>query len=502
MDGWMGGWVDGCGCGCGCVQADQPASNVHNTISNYMAHLGMDEEALANHLIPPPFTPAAAPASRTASALVTFKAQEMPVALELAVAFQVAAMEQYARAQVASQAGQEGAAPKLKVALTVPTHFNARQTASLQDACAIAGFEQPLLVAAADALAHEYKARHRTDLERAINASASGSRHVAFVDIGHSSAAAVVVKYALHDGAVQAKVVSAAAEVGAGGGAVDALLLEHFEAKIDASFGAGTCSGPKSQWRLLKACERVKKMLSTIDSTKVSVDGLIPDQDVSIEFARGQLELLTVPVCRRISELVTRVLGSADCGGADGGIDAVEVVGGGTRIPCFADAVQQAAGGMVLSKTLDSNTALCQGSWTAAMTRFPAASEAGGEGRGVREGAVEQALQELGEFGMDAAAREALCATFSSVQAEQVMRRVRSAVFGAKETCAYCKRGLLRMAKEAYRVLSYALTASIPVAVKTVNPAPYTLNSDLETLNPKPQILDLETLLCVAMLWA
>ena len=133
---------------------------------------------------------------------------------------------------------------------------------------------------------------------------------MALVDIGHSSAAVAVVKYTLLDAQVQARVLAAAAEVGAGGGALDTLLLQHFEEQIDAKFGVGTCKGPKAQCRLLKACERVKKMLSTVDCTKVSVDGLIPDQDVWIELTRGQLELMAVPVCRRVSELVTRVLGT------------------------------------------------------------------------------------------------------------------------------------------------------------------------------------------------
>ena len=121
-------------CEVGELAADQPASNVQNTIANYMPHLGMDEEKLANHLIPPSFTPAPAPATGTASAQVIYRDQQTPVPLELAVAFQVAAMAQYARAQVASQAGQESPGTELKLALTVPTHFNARQTAALQDA--------------------------------------------------------------------------------------------------------------------------------------------------------------------------------------------------------------------------------------------------------------------------------------------------------------------------------------------------------------------------------
>jgi len=354
-------------CEVGELAADQPASNVQNTIANYMPHLGMDEQALANHLIEPCFLPAAAPASGTASAVVQYKDQAMPVALELAVAFQAASMAHYACAQVVSQGGKAGTPPDFKLALAVPTYFNARQIAALQDASAIAGFEQPLLVAAADALAHEYLSRHKGDLGSIINTTAFRQRHVAVVDIGHCSASAVVVRYWLEEGVegVQIKVITAAAEVGAGAGALDEVLLAHFRAQVEEKYGDGTCSGPKATSRLSKACERIKKMLSTIDSSKVSVDGLIPDQDVTLELSRGQLENMAARVCLRIKELMARVVTA--CHFEEGvALDVLEIVGGGTRIPCVAEAVQQGIAGrggveLPLSKTLDSNTAVCLG---------------------------------------------------------------------------------------------------------------------------------------------
>jgi len=278
-------------CEVGELAWEQPASNVHNRIDNYMPHLGVDQETLQNHLMDPAFTPATDWPCGTASAVVEYKGESMIVALELAVAFQAAAMAQYASAQVASQGGKASAPPRFTLALAVPTYFNARQIAALQDASAIAGFGRPVLVAAADALAHEYMARHKGDLPSTINASASGKHHVALIDIGHLSASAVVARYTLDDdGKVVAKVVGAGAEVAAGAGSLDLALLKHFRAQVEARYGEGTCAGPKATSRLLRACERVKKMLSTIDSTKVSVDGLIPDQDVTLELMRGQLE--------------------------------------------------------------------------------------------------------------------------------------------------------------------------------------------------------------------
>ncbi len=50
---------------------------------------------------------------------------------------------------------------------------------------------------------------------------------------------------------------------------LDVLLEAHFKAQIEAKHGARVCDGPKARARLLKACERLKKLLSTIDAAQV-----------------------------------------------------------------------------------------------------------------------------------------------------------------------------------------------------------------------------------------
>jgi hypothetical protein len=73
------------------------------------------------------------------------------------------------------------------------------------------------------------------------------------------------------------KVLAAAAEVGAGAGYVDEALVEHFRRRLEERHGQGSCSSSsKSRARLLKASQRLKHMLSTVDFSKVTVDGLLP----------------------------------------------------------------------------------------------------------------------------------------------------------------------------------------------------------------------------------
>ena len=415
-------------CEVGELAADQPANNVHNRVADFMPHLGMDQHALANHLIPPTFTPAdpslggIPPRSDTAAAVVQYKEQAVPVALELAVALQVAAMEKYACTQVASQGGK-AIPPRYTLALTVPTFFNARQICALHDASVIAGFGRPVLVAAADALALEYRKRHQDDLSALLNATGR-TRHVAFVDIGHASACVSVVRYSLDNGEVQARVISASAEVGAGAGFVDDALLSLFSQQLEEKHGAGTCSGPKARWRLRKACERIKKMLSTIDATRVSVDGLMPDEDVTLDLSRGQLESVCEPLCARLAELLHRVVAACDFG-EESAVDVVEIVGGGTRIPCLASTIQEAFGGSALARTLDSNTAVCLGSWAGAVERFATTSAEGQLGGEPRLGPVEQAVLEMGGKGMEEEARVHLRGMLLEIQADQ--RRVHEA---------------------------------------------------------------------------
>jgi len=129
------------------------------------------------------------------------------------------------------------------------------------------------------------------------------------------------------------------------------------------------------------------------------------------------------PLCRRIHELVGRIIASAGCGLEEGeALEAVEIIGGGTRIPCVARAIAEGAGGAPLSKTLDSNTALCLGAWASAYTRFPSPQEQGDEPQPAT-GAMDAALAEMGQAGMGEVALGGQRGVFEGVQAEQARQK-------------------------------------------------------------------------------
>ena len=67
---------------------------------------------------------------------------------------------------------------------------------------------------------------------------------------------------------------------------------------------------------------------------------------------RAKLEELSRNLLNTVKDLVGQVV--TDAGLKPEDLHAVEIVGGGTRIPCVQDTIVQALGGKVLSKTLDS----------------------------------------------------------------------------------------------------------------------------------------------------
>ena len=70
------------------------------------------------------------------------------------------------------------------------------------------------------------------------------------------------------------------------------------------------------------------------------------EHDVTLELSRDKLQELSEGLCSRITALVRRAILSAfDQQQTLNPVDVVEIVGGGTRIPCVANAIQAAAGG-------------------------------------------------------------------------------------------------------------------------------------------------------------
>lgn len=117
--------------------------------------------------------------------------------------------------------------------------------------------------------------------------------------------------------------------------------------------------------RLFQACEKLKKLLSTIGDATVTVENIAQDRDISIKISRDLFEQLCASESDRVTHLVASALVKAEVDTSE--IASVEIVGGGTRIPFIQAAILKAFGtdlqhgASLLGRMLDSTSAIAVG---------------------------------------------------------------------------------------------------------------------------------------------
>jgi hypothetical protein len=171
-------------------------------------------------------------------------------------------------------------------------------------------------------------------------------------------------------------------------------------------------------------------------SVQVDGDSIVPDADVQLALSRGAMEGLLADPLAALRALLADALAAA--GVAPDALAAVEVVGGGARIPCIVDEVRRAVGGAALSRTLDSSAAVALGA--AGLARYWAAREAGvGVADGAEGAAAEWSgvamegawLDGAGGAGMDA---DAIAGAASDEEMLQGKERLRAEREGARNS--------------------------------------------------------------------
>jgi heat shock protein 4 len=177
---------------------------------------------------------------------------------------------------------------------------------------------------------------------------------VAFVDAGAEAVQVSVVAYS--KGTL--KVLSHAWDAAAGGDAYDDALFEHWATAFDAKYKVDVRSSPRSSFRLRLACEKLKKLLSSIPDAVINVEGLAPDVDATGSMTRAEYEALTAGVAARAQAPMAAALAKASLTPAD--IASVEVIGGASRAPALLAAVE-AAFGRPPSRTLNAKEAVARG---------------------------------------------------------------------------------------------------------------------------------------------
>lgn len=251
--------------------------------------------------------------------------------------------------KVKATASAELKLPVSDVVLSCPAWYTDAQRRSLLDASEIAGLKTLRLINDTTATALGYGI---TKLD--LPGPEEKPRRVCFVDIGHSNYTASIVEFKKGELAVK----STACDRHFGGRNFDKAMVDHFAKEFKEKFKIDINENAKARVRVATGCEKVKKILSANSAAPLNIESVMNDVDVRSFLKREELEELVRPLIDRATVPIEQALAEAKLKVED--IDAIEMVGGCTRVPALKNAIQQFFG-KPLSFTLNQDEAVARG---------------------------------------------------------------------------------------------------------------------------------------------
>ncbi|XP_036985466.1 heat shock protein 105 kDa isoform X2 [Artibeus jamaicensis] len=240
--------------------------------------------------------------------------------------------------------------PVTDCVISVPSFFTDAERRSVLDAAQIVGLNCLRLMNDMTAVALNYGI-YKQDLPSLDEKP----RIVVFVDMGHS--AFQVSACAFNKGKL--KVLGAAFDPFLGGKNFDEKLVDHFCAEFKTKYKLDAKSKIRALLRLYQECEKLKKLMSS-NSTDLplSIECFMNDQDVSGKMNRAQFEELCAELLQRIEFPLYSLMEQTQLKVED--VNAVEIVGGATRIPAVKEKIVKFFGKDV-STTLNADEAVARG---------------------------------------------------------------------------------------------------------------------------------------------
>ncbi|CEQ43059.1 SPOSA6832_04947, partial [Sporobolomyces salmonicolor] len=235
------------------------------------------------------------------------------------------------------------------VAIAVPVWYTEAQRRAVIDAAEIAGLNPLRLINDTTATALGYGIT-KTDLP----AVGEPSKNIAFVDIGHSDYSVSIVSF--NKGQLVVK--ATAFDRHFGGRDFDAALVDHFAEEFKTKYKIDVHSNKKALFRLSAAVEKLKKILSANPVAPLSVESIMNDIDASSTMERETFEALIAPLLEKATKPLEEALAASGFTKED--IEAVELVGGSTRVPALKQRIQDYFG-RPLSFTTNQDEAIARG---------------------------------------------------------------------------------------------------------------------------------------------
>ncbi|XP_037086295.1 heat shock 70 kDa protein 4-like isoform X2 [Pollicipes pollicipes] len=245
------------------------------------------------------------------------------------------------------------AALKIKVVdvvISVPSFFTDAERRAVLDSAQMAGLNVLRLMNETTATALAYGI-YKQDLP----APDEQPRNVVFVDCGQSAVQAAIC--AFNKGKL--KVLATASDASVGGGELDRLLVDHFVAEFRTKYRIDADKNPRARIRLATECAKLKKLMSANSRRMpLNIECFMEDKDVSSAMDRATFEEMATPLLEAVRAVLRRCLETSGLATSD--IYAVEIVGGGSRVPAIKQLIETVYG-QSPSTTLNQDEAVARG---------------------------------------------------------------------------------------------------------------------------------------------
>jgi len=229
--------------------------------------------------------------------------------------------------------------------VTVPAYFNDAQRQATKDAGTIAGLKVLRVINEPTAAAIAY----------GLDKDIKGEKNILVYDLGGGTFDVTLL--CIEDGVFEVK--STAGDTHLGGEDFDQNLMAHFAKVFERKAKLDIRGDKRAMQRLRRACENVKRALSTQTSATIELEALKDGVDLRETISRARFEELNMELFRKTMEPVATALKDAKMDKGD--VDEVVLVGGSTRIPKVQQLLSEYFNGKEPTKGINPDEAVAYG---------------------------------------------------------------------------------------------------------------------------------------------
>jgi len=233
----------------------------------------------------------------------------------------------------------------------VPPHWTEKQRHAFLDAAKLVGISVSRLMNETTAVALDYGMNLELD--------ENSSKKSLIIDVGHSNVNVSAVEFWRKNGRnCGLKVLATASAKGIGARSFSNILVKYLSEYCLKKYKLDVNKNSKARMKIKRECESIKTNLTANNKVPFGIEYLMDGQDISGSIERKEFEEAAIPLLKEIVQPVRQIMQSTGLTPSE--LSTVEVVGGGSRIPCVKKALREAVG-MDLSYHCDADESCCKG---------------------------------------------------------------------------------------------------------------------------------------------